>query len=109
MYVAARSLRCRPVLAASQRRRRGLQLPGALGQPVAVVGPPAAPLDVGVRHPVRGLIRGIVDDPMAGAALGAWRVAQRLDVAAGREGEALGATEQLRAAVRVLPRNDVVV
>ena len=57
MYVAAWGLGRRLMVAASERLGRRLQLSRALREPFAVLRPPAASLDVGLRHPCLGLVR----------------------------------------------------
>src|SRR5208337_4833413 len=49
-----------------------------------------------------------IGDPVGPAAAGIWRVDQCLEVAAVHQDEAGGSAEDLRAAVRVVPRHDVV-
>jgi len=56
---------------------------GTVSEPFAVVRPPATAFDVGICDPCLRLVRGIVSDAIAGAALAAGRIDQRLDVAAG--------------------------
>src|SRR5450755_3201724 len=109
MYVAAGRLRGCLVLAASQCLGCRLELACAPGEPVLVLGPPAAARDVLRLQPLVSASIGIVGDAVAGAALGAGRVDERLDVAADREHEAFGAAEQLRAAIGVFPWDDVIV
>ena len=105
-----RRCRARRRSAAARRRRvlrRRLVLAAPVAQPRQQVGPPGAVLRLGGLQPVFRVGRGGLADLVAGLRI-ARRIHQRGDVTAGRQDEPALAAEQLRAAVAVLPRRDVV-